>query len=70
MKFVSQKTLLVSLLAVVPFVASAQLSSNISLTSNYKFRGQDQDQLPLADKSKAFKPALQGGVVFVQSHVI
>ena len=57
MKFVSQKTLLVSLLAVVPFVASAQLSSNISLTSNYKFRGQDQD----ASKSAAFKPALQGG---------
>jgi hypothetical protein len=57
MKFVSQKTLLASLLAVVPFVASAQLSSNIALTSNYKFRGQDQD----ASKSADFKPALQGG---------
>lgn len=57
MKFVSQKSLLVSLLAVVPFVASAQLSSNISLTTNYKFRGQDQD----ASKSADFKPALQGG---------
>ncbi|WP_299513825.1 TorF family putative porin [uncultured Limnohabitans sp.] len=68
MKFVSQKTLLVSLLAVVPFVASAQLSSNISLTSNYKFRGQDQDQLPLADKSKAFKPALQGGFDYALSN--
>ena len=57
MKFVSQKSLLVSLLAVLPFVASAQLSSNISLTTNYKFRGQDQD----ASKSADFKPALQGG---------
>jgi uncharacterized protein (TIGR02001 family) len=57
MKFVSQKSLLVSLLAVVPFVASAQLSSNIALTTNYKFRGQDQDD----KSSKNFKPALQGG---------
>lgn len=61
MKFVTQKSMLVSLLAVLPFVASAQMSSNISLTTNYKFRGQDQDQLPLTDKSKGFKPALQGG---------
>jgi uncharacterized protein (TIGR02001 family) len=58
MKFISKKSLLVSLLAVVPFVASAQLSSNISLTSNYKFRGQDQD----ISKSADFKPALQGGI--------
>lgn len=57
MKFVTQKSMLVSLLAVLPFVASAQLSSNISLTTNYKFRGQDQD----ASKSADFKPALQGG---------
>ena len=64
MKFVSQKTLLVSLLAVVPFVASAQLSSNISLTSNYKFRGQDQD----LGSSKAFKPALQGGFDYALSN--
>lgn len=34
------------------------LTFNISLTSNYKFRGQDQDQ----SKSRAFKPALNGGV--------
>lgn len=57
MKFVSQKTLLVSLLVFVPLVASAQMSSNMALTSNYKFRGQDQD----ASKSADFKPALQGG---------
>jgi uncharacterized protein (TIGR02001 family) len=38
--------------------AAAPLSYNISLTSNYKFRGQDQDQ----SKTRAFKPALQGGV--------
>ncbi|MBY0411365.1 MAG: TorF family putative porin, partial [Burkholderiaceae bacterium] len=30
---------------------------NVTLTTNYKFRGQDQD----ASKSKAIKPALQGG---------
>jgi uncharacterized protein (TIGR02001 family) len=64
MKFVSQKTLLASLLAVVPFVASAQLSSNIALTSNYKFRGQDQD----ASKSADFKPALQGGFDYAFSN--
>lgn len=64
MKFVSQKSLLVSLLAVVPFVASAQLSSNISLTSNYKFRGQDQD----LGSAKDFKPALQGGFDYAFSN--
>ena len=37
---------------------ASPLSFNIALTSNYKFRGQDQDQ----SKTKAFKPALQGGV--------
>lgn len=57
MKSVFQKTLLASLLVFLPFAASAQLSSNMSLTSNYKFRGQDQD----ASKSADFKPALQGG---------
>lgn len=64
MKFLSQKTLLASLLTVVPFVASAQLSSNIALTSNYKFRGQDQD----ASKSADFKPALQGGFDYAFSN--
>ena len=38
--------------------AAAPLTFNISLASNYKFRGQDQNQ----SKTKAFKPALQGGV--------
>lgn len=34
------------------------LSFNLALTSNYKFRGQDQNQ----SRTKAFKPALQGSV--------
>ncbi len=34
------------------------ISYNISAVSNYKFRGQDQDQ----SKTNGFKPALQGGV--------
>jgi uncharacterized protein (TIGR02001 family) len=38
--------------------AASPLSFNISLTSNYKSRGQDQDQ----SDTKSFKPALQGGV--------
>ncbi|SFB86210.1 conserved hypothetical protein [Polaromonas sp. OV174] len=38
--------------------AASPLSFNISLVSNYKFRGQDQDQ----SKTRALKPALQGGV--------
>ena len=38
--------------------AAAPLTFNISLASNYKFRGQDQDQ----SKTKSFKPALQGGL--------
>ena len=39
------------------------LTGNISLTTNYKFRGQDQDMLGKNDyaKTKAFKPAIQGG---------
>jgi uncharacterized protein (TIGR02001 family) len=51
------KSLGVALVASLPLLANAQLSANISLTSNYKFRGQDQ----VATKSKAVKPALQGG---------
>ena len=64
MKFASKKSILVSLLAVVPFVASAQLTSNVSLTSNYKFRGQDQD----LGSTKDFKPALQGGFDYAFSN--
>lgn len=41
-----------------PDAPASPLAFNISLTSNYKFRGQDQDQ----SKTGAFKPALQGGV--------
>ena len=51
------KTLGVALVAALPVLASAQLTGNVSLTTNYKFRGQDQD----ASKAKAVKPALQGG---------
>ena len=43
--------------AMAPVLASAQLTANVSLTTNYKFRGQDQD----TSKVKAVKPALQGG---------
>jgi uncharacterized protein (TIGR02001 family) len=38
--------------------AASPLTFNVSLTSNYKFRGQDQNQ----SKTRQFKPALQGGV--------
>ena len=51
------KSLGVALVAALPLLASAQLTGNISLTSNYKFRGQDQD----TSKVKTFKPAIQGG---------
>lgn len=53
----SAKVLAVAALAALPMLASAQLSANVSLTSNYKFRGQDQDQ----GRTKTFKPAIQGG---------
>lgn len=50
-------------LAALPMLASAQLTGNVSLTSNYKFRGQDQDMIGRNDyaKTKGFKPAIQGG---------
>ena len=38
-------------------LAHAELTANIALTTNNKFRGQDQD----ASRSRALKPALQGG---------
>lgn len=53
----SLQTLGIALLAVSPLLASAQLTANVTLTSNYKFRGQDQD----LGKTSGFKPALQGG---------
>ena len=58
MNHASLKALGVALAAAMPLMASAQLSGNLSLTSNYKYRGQDQD----ASKIKAFKPAVQGGL--------
>jgi len=57
MKSTPAKVLAVAALAALPMLASAQLSANVSLTSNYKFRGQDQDQA----RTKTFKPAIQGG---------
>lgn len=64
MKFANTKMIAVAALAAVPMLASAQLSANLSLTSNYKFRGQDQDIIKsdgTTPKDKAFAPALQGG---------
>ena len=51
------QALAVVALATLPMFASAQLTANVALTSNYKFRGQDQD----TGRSRAFKPAIQGG---------
>lgn len=53
----SVKSLGLALVATLPLLASAQLTANVSMTTNYKFRGQDQD----SSKVKAVKPALQGG---------
>ena len=44
--------------------ATSPLTVNLSLTSNYKFRGQDQDQ----SKTRIIKPALQGGVDYAFSN--
>ena len=48
-------------IAAFPALASAQLSANVSLTSNYKFRGQDQD----VHRIRALSPAIQGGFDYV-----
>ncbi len=53
----SLQTLGIALLAASPLIASAQLTANVTLTSNYKFRGQDQD----LGRTGGLKPALQGG---------
>jgi len=52
---------------VFPVLASAQLSGNVALTTNYKFRGQDQDTLGNNGnyKTGAVKPAIQGGLDYV-----
>ena len=39
------------------------ISYNISVVSNYKYRGQDQD----TSKTRGFKPALQGGVDYAHA---
>lgn len=52
-----RKTLVLAIAAALPALASAQLSGNVALTTNYKFRGQDQ----VTHKSTAIKPAIQGG---------
>ncbi len=51
------KRSLLILASALPLIASAQLSVNFTLTSNYKFRGQEQD----TSRTRAVKPALQGG---------
>src|SRR5256885_8582860 len=53
----SLKSLAIACVAIAPLWAHAQLTANVSLTTNYKFRGQDQD----SGRNKAVKPALQGG---------
>ena len=42
---------------------ASPVTANVALTTNYKFRGQDQDQIGKNDfyKKKALKPAIQGG---------
>ncbi len=59
----SKKTAAALIIAACPLWASAQLTANATLTSNYKFRGQDQDMLgrDRLAKDSAFKPAVQGG---------
>jgi len=69
-------------LAVLPMLASAQtadasaapaaapapnLTGNVSLTTDYKFRGQDQDTIGHNGFAKTswFKPAIQGGLDYV-----
>lgn len=58
MNHASLKALGVALVAAMPLAASAQLTGNLGLTTNYKYRGQDQD----VSKFKAVKPAVQGGL--------
>ncbi len=59
MTHASLKTLSLALAAaILPAVAGAQWTANVSLTSNYKFRGQDQHAHPI----QAVNPAIQGGL--------
>ncbi|MDP3349898.1 MAG: TorF family putative porin [Hydrogenophaga sp.] len=57
------KTLAFLTLATLPMLASAQLSANVSLVTNYKTRGQDQDV-----REGKLRPALQGGFDYAHSN--
>src|SRR5689334_14999746 len=48
---------------IVPALAGAQVTGNLALTTNCKFRGQDQDVLGSNGnvKTSSVKPAIQGG---------
>lgn len=56
MKLTLSKLVAVTCLASLPVVASAEFSANVSMVSNYKTRGQDQDL-----RKGQLRPALQGG---------
>ena len=72
----SVQILALGALAALPMLASAQaaadaaaapapnLTGNVALTTNYKFRGQDQDVIGSNGFAKTswFKPAIQGGI--------
>jgi uncharacterized protein (TIGR02001 family) len=60
----SHSTLALLAFAVLPAFANAQTTANIALSSDYKFRGQDQDVLGHdgGAKTRALKPSLQGGL--------
>lgn len=51
------QTLGLAIAAAFPLWVAAQVTANVGLATNYKFRGQDQD----TSRSAATKPALQGG---------
>ena len=63
MHFPVSKALAALALGTLPLLASAQLTGNVALTTNYKFRGQDQDVIGSQGKARtrAIKPAVQGG---------
>jgi uncharacterized protein (TIGR02001 family) len=64
MKYLAIKVIGAACVAAAPLFSQAQLTSNIALTTNYKFRGQDQDMLGRDGLAKDnwFKPAVQGGL--------
>ncbi len=61
MRFSPSRLLAAAALSALPLLACAQFTGNVSLTSDYKFRGQDQD----TSRTRAVKPALQGGFDYV-----